>query len=92
MALHVIISLDNPVSLRDLRRFVYLTESKTGLDDDLRYLDEETGHAELLEVTLSDSAGTVHLYKDILDLRRDGQTFRRDVTSESESEVGPPKG
>jgi hypothetical protein len=92
VALHVIISLDNPVSLRDLRRFVYLTESKDGLDEDLRYLDEETGHAELLEVTLSDSAATVHLYKDILDLRRDGRSFRRDATGESGSEASPQKG
>jgi hypothetical protein len=91
VALHVIISLDNPVSLRDLRRFVYLTESKTGLDEDLRYLDEETGHAELLEVILSNSAATVHLYRKILDLRRDRRTFRRDATGESASEASPPK-
>lgn len=86
MALHVILSLDNPVSLRDFRRFVYLTESKKNLDEDLRYLDGETGRAELLEATLSDTGSTVHLYGDILELRRDGQTFRREDSSEPNPE------
>jgi hypothetical protein len=92
VALHVIISLDNPVSLRDLRTFVYLTESKAGVDEDLRYLNDETGQAESLEVTFSDSDATVHLHKDILDLRKDGRTFCRDVTGDSESEASPPAG